>query len=145
MRHLRAFHEEAFDEFTTKSNETKLKVKINPFKRCNSYKTFGHSSAKQTKITKFIQHSRTMKDAVELAVNNGVSFSLFDSSAMRSLTSRAGGGEDSEKIVSSENVKSAITEMAKEKREEMKRLIQDKVINITADFATCQRRSFFGM
>lgn len=83
---------------------------------------------------------------MNLAVYNGVPFSLFDVPDMRVLTTQAkiGIGDESPRVVSSSNVKTAIKEIAKEKREELRKLLKGKVLNLTADFATCERRSFLG-
>lgn len=98
------------------------------------------------KLTDFFGHSKAMLNAVHLAVNNGVAFSVFDSPDMRQLTNKtkAHDGEQSAKVVTAENVKAAILEIAEEKRKVIRKLLADKVVNITADFATCQRRSFLG-
>lgn len=146
MKHLKCVHPKSFDDYENKASEAKTKLKSNPFKR-SSGKTSSSSgsSNKQMKMTKYIGNSRTMMNAVGLAVHNGVAFSLFDSFDMRELTVRAGNGDDSEKVVNSENVKSAIHELAKLEREELKKLLQHKIFSLSADFATCQRRSFLGV
>lgn len=106
----------------------------------------GGSSPKQVKITSYTGLSKILHTAVNLAVHNGVPFSIFDVPDMRVLTTQAkiGIGDESARVVSSSNVKMAIKEIAKEKRDELRQLLKGKVINLTADFATCERRSFLG-
>lgn len=139
---MKASHPEVFRKFDAKA---KAQATTNSLKRIAA-KAPGASKQKQMKMTDFFGHSKAMLNAVHLAVNNGVAFSVFDSPDMRQLTnkSKAHDGEQSAKVVSASNVKAAIRDIAEEKREEIKKLLTDKVVNISADFATCQRRSFLG-
>lgn len=87
-----------------------------------------------------------MQIAINLAVFKGVAFSAFDFPDMKMLTESAKGplSDSSKTIVNSENVKTAVREFAKLRREETKKLLKRKVINLVADFATCERREFLG-
>lgn len=97
-------------------------------------------------MTDFNTISPTMQIAVELAVNKGIPFSTFNDSNMRKLVTLAkkGGNDSSVKVINSENVRSAIQETAKEKRDKMAKLMKNKVISLSADLATCEARSFIG-
>lgn len=88
----------------------------------------------QQKITDFTGSGLVMNDCVDLAVHRGLSFKTFDRPEMRNLTkfAKLGSGDNTKKLVNAENVKAAISERAAEGR------------SLTADFATCERRSFFG-
>lgn len=87
-----------------------------------------------------------MQLAIDLTIRKGLSFSTFDSKDMRKLIilAKKGAGDDSRQVVNAENVKKSLKELARLKRDELKKLLKGKIINITADFATCERRSFLG-
>lgn len=79
-------------------------------------------------------------------MHRGVAFSTFNQPEMRDLTkfAKAGAGDNSKKIVNAENVKAAVSVLAAEGRIELTDMLKGKVVNLMADFATCERRSFFG-
>lgn len=130
-RHLKRNHSGISTEYEQRLNEKKRK-KVD--------------DEKQPKIAEYMKESPVMELAVDMVVENAVSFELFVSSSMRSLTNHAkkGFNDKSSRAINDETVKLAVIERAKKKREEIKKLLAGKIINLSADFATCWSRSFFG-
>ena len=102
---------------------------------------------KQQKLSDLVGISPVMELCANLAVRHGLSFRIFDSKDMDRLTKLAKkGADDNSKLsVNSENVKKSIAEQANLKRHEFTKLFKGKILNLSADFATCEHRSFLGI
>jgi hypothetical protein len=100
----------------------------------------------QPKIVDYTKSSPVMEIAVDMVIENAVPFELFGSSAMRQMNKLAkkGCGDNSSRVINPDTVKQALLERAKKKREELIQMLEGKIINLSADFATCWSRSFFG-
>jgi hypothetical protein len=124
-----------------KADNKKTPVRFKPLKRLNAI-----SSHSQRKISDFVSISPVMQLAINLSIRKGLSFSTFDSEDMRKLTTLAkkGADDDSRQVINADNVKKSMKELARLKRDELKKVLKQKIINLTADFATCERRSFLG-
>lgn len=87
-----------------------------------------------------------MQIAVRLAVNNSLSLKIFDNNDMKQLFKHAkkGMNDNSKTAVNSNNVRKSISEFADIKRGEIRKKLKKNIVNLTADFATCERRSFLG-
>lgn len=103
-------------------------------------------SKNQPKITDYAIVSPVMQLAVNLAVHKGLSFSTFDSEDMRKLVllAKTGAKDGSKRVVNADNVKSSVKYIADVKRNEIQSNFKGKIVNLSADFATCERRSFLG-
>lgn len=142
VRHLQRAHADKYQEYKTAYNNSKDKIQNNSLTRKRKF----DGSSSQKKMTDFAAISPTMKLAVNLAVYRGAPFSLFNDQSMTRLISAAkkGSGDNSSKVINAENVKSAIRELAREKRKEITNQIKGKVVNLSGDMATCEARSFIG-
>lgn len=98
----------------------------------------------QKKFTDFVAIPPIMTIAVNLAVRNGLSFSVFDSEDMKKLIdlAKTGAQDSSTRKVNPENVKKSLAETSQILKNQLKRDLRGKILSITADFATCERRSF---
>lgn len=87
-----------------------------------------------------------MRLAVNLAVFSGISFSVFNDKDMREVMrlTKKGNCDNSTSEINAENVVAAIEELAMQKRIEITNLLCNKIVNLTADMATCEARSFIG-
>lgn len=63
---------------------------------------------------------------------------------MKSLLQRAKKFMGEKNEIYPEKVKQAVEVAAKAKREEIRRLLQGKLLSFTVDMATCRHRSFIG-
>jgi hypothetical protein len=141
VKHLQRIHPKVHKSYIEKQkiadeNRTKFKNKL---KRAGA-------SSNQTKLTAFQRFSPVMKLAINLAVHEGISFNKFDKEDMRALVKGAKVGlrDDSKRVISSETVKASIHELAELERSDIRKRLKGKIVNITADFATCEHRSFYG-
>ena len=114
-------------------------------KRKNAFVTPGRSS-KQPKLIDDFDKPKILSLATALAVNEGIPFTIFDSPSMRNITDLAkiGAGEGSAAVVNAANVKFSVSEEAAKLREKIKKQLNGKVLSITADYGTAERRSFIG-
>jgi hypothetical protein len=85
--HLKRAHPNSFKDFEKDHQKAKEKSKFKSGKK-------NLLAVSQRRITDFTTISPTMTLAVELVVNKGVSFSTFDDSTMRKLTSAAKKGSN---------------------------------------------------
>lgn len=143
-KHLERKHTDVFKLFKKEVKEMQERADKNPLK--SSKNSVELSQLKQKKLTEFSKISKVMMLAANLAVHNGYSFKSFNCNDMTELLNGAKKGlnDTSSEVINSENIKSAIKELAAAKRGEMLKLMQNKLICISADFATCERRSFLG-
>lgn len=140
-----AIHEEI--ELKDLENKKQKNVRFKPVKRLNATNSARLDSSKlQMRMTDYVAISPVMQSAINLAVHHGLSFSTFNCTDMRNLTTLAKKGalDNCKTVINAENVKSSVRELAKLRREEVKQLLKRKVLNFTADFASCERRSFLG-
>lgn len=139
IRHLQRKHPEQHKEYEDAEKAKKDLVHQN-LKRKRT------SDPKQPKITDFTGTAVVMNTCVDLAVHRGIAFKTFDQPEMRNLTkyAKAGIEDKSPKVINAENVKAAISERAAKERLEVAEMLKGKVVSLMADFATCERRSFFG-
>lgn len=133
-KHLQSMHK---DEFKKYSEE-------------KSYKSLAEgnseaSKAKQPKITNFTTGSKLMPLCVQLAVDGGRPFSMFDDDAMKEILNLAKTTARDETNITAESVKNAVRTAAKTKRETLKKMLKNRTVHFSLDFATCQHRSFFGL
>lgn len=101
---------------------------------------------KQPTISQCFKASPVLDLAVDMIIENAVSFELFDNLPMKTLCSLAkkGSGDIFSPAIYSENVKKALLERLYQKKDDLKRILEGKVVSLSADFATCWRRSFLG-
>lgn len=87
-----------------------------------------------------------MQRAINLVFKSGVSFSVFGSEDMQKLivAAKVGMKDYSKEVINPSNVKKSVREYAGLKAEILKKKISGRLINLSADFATCGRRSFLG-
>ena len=87
-----------------------------------------------------------MSVAINLVVHDAVCFSVFDSQNMRKLVMNAkkGAGDYSKQVINAENVKKSLKLIASLKKDEIQKSLRGKIVNLSADFATCERRQFLG-
>lgn len=90
--------------------------------------------------------SPAMQIAVRLAGDNALSLKIFDNNDMKQLFVHAKKGlnDNSKTTINSNNVTKSTCEFADIKRGEIRKKLRKAIINLTADFATCKRRSFLG-
>lgn len=145
-RHLQRYHPKVFSAVETDDKLAKSKATV--VKRPQG--SASGSKMIQQKIDGFATVPYVTKLACDLAVVKGVSFSLFDHPATKEIMNLAQKGfyGTSSRInmntINSENVKKSVRNIAEVQRLEIKKLLDRKIINLTADFATCERRSFLG-
>jgi hypothetical protein len=141
-RHISRYHQEIHKE-VEKNDKVEGNFRL---KRLGKTPADLGNALSQRKMTDFITISPVMQLAVNLAVRKGLSFSTFDSKDMRKLLvmAKKGASDSSKLVVNSENVKKSLKETAKIKKDEIRNKLKGRVLSITADFATCERRSFLG-
>lgn len=141
-RHLQRKHPATFTQFQEGS---KIHAS-SATKRPNTSLAKAAKDPKQAKISDYTGTEATLQSCVELAVHHSVAFQTFNYPPMQMLTkfAKIGCGDTSRKVINAENVKIATSKCAAEKREEITKVMTGKIINLMADFATCERRSFFG-
>ena len=81
---------------------------------------------------------------VDLAVDGGRPFTMFDDEAMKKILNFAKASVHDDTNLSSDSVKNAVRTAASKKREALKQLLCNHTTHLSLDFATCQHRSFFG-
>lgn len=138
-KHLRQ-HKDLYEKYEAESKA----CKEDNLKRKGGFLALGRS-AKQPKITDAFAKPKILSLATALAVNDGLPFKIFDSPHMRNIIdfAKSGAGEAGA-VVNAENVKLSVSGEAAELREKIKKQLKGKVISITADYATAERRSFIG-
>jgi hypothetical protein len=134
-RHLSRKHPEIHKQVELKDlgKKTPKSHRFKPVKRLESAVASSSrldASKLQMKMTDFVAISPVMNCAINLAVHSGMSFSTFNCTDMRTLTTLAKKGalDNTKAVVNAENVKSAIRELAKLRREEVKKLLKRKVL-----------------
>lgn len=85
-----------------------------------------------------------MSLCVDLAVDGGRPFAMFDDDAMKEIINMAKKSQHDLTTISSETVKNSLKSQAAKKRQKLIDLLQNCIVNFSLDFATCQHRSFFG-
>lgn len=142
-KHLKRAHPKILDEFENKERAGRGKSKYSKFKAQTKFTV----PSKQKKMTDFNNISRVLQTCAKMAVEDGISFSSFDKKNMKEMTSwsKLGAKDSSRKVINAENVKDTVRKLAAHEREELKRNIRGKLINLSADLATCESRSFLGM
>lgn len=109
----------------------------------SKYKELTQSSSSKTqqKITKFTSTNKTiLNHCINIAIS-GKPFVLFDDPDMRSLTNIA---LEAKGDITAKSVRKGVREKATEVREEIKSKIKGHQISVSADFASCNGKEFFG-
>lgn len=89
--------------------------------------------------------SKILDLATTLAVEGARPFSMFDDVAMRAITNFALLGAKEEGSVTGPKVRENLIGRARLQRERVKQVLKGKLLSISADLATCNSMSFFGM
>lgn len=141
IRHLLRKHPEKHKEFEAADKGTKQKGVKRTLAQVQKF-----PDPKQHKISDYTGTEVVLKYCVDLAVHHAIPFQTFNHPPMQALIkfAKLGGGDKSPKVVNAENVKIALSKQATQKRVEIRKLLKGKLVNLMADFATCERRSFFG-
>jgi hypothetical protein len=133
-KHIQIHHKTEYADYEKQKDEAiSLKKKA------------GKSSCKNVTITSFINTNILMDWCVELATANGRPLALFDDSPMKKILNAAAKITNSSVIPNSQNVREEIIKAAKGKRIEIKKMIQNSIVHLSLDMATCLGRSFIGI
>lgn len=108
------------------------------------------SDSKQKKISDMIspqpKRSVLMPHCVGLVTQCGRPLQIFEDQPMKEILGlgRKGANEEEYKAINGPNVRAAIADECAALREKIYKELANRIVNLTADMATCQHRCFLG-
>jgi hypothetical protein len=100
----------------------------------------------QTLLSDFVQIPLVMQLCVDLAVDCGRPYTIFNDPPMKKmiLASKSFYKDSSKQVINPENVKQAVNVQAKCLKEKIVKSLKGKILHFTADMASRHGRSFLG-
>jgi hypothetical protein len=140
-RHHKNLHDEVQEHDKALVKKSKITTRTKPAKRLAAASNLNQSSIKQ-----WVSPSPVFGGCLELVVMKQIPFTVFDSDPLRKLTNwaKVGAKDNSKKVVNAINLRAGVIEQAKQMRDQIQKLLQHKIVGVTADFASVENRSFLG-
>lgn len=106
----------------------------------------GGDNLKQSNIRSYIGKDPVLNVCAGMVVENGFTFSSYDSPCMQLLAKwgKLGIGDESEAAINSVNVRERVQDEAGLLRKQIKRALEGKVVHLCADMASRDGRCFLG-
>lgn len=147
-KHLTTNHPKHFSEYMTakqaKKDAGKAEKAAKDQKRRAQDPAEGERPSKQPKIVDIFGGNQVLQLCVDLVVENGRPLKIFDDKPMQALIALAKKQKGEKTEIHSKAVKKTLFEFTKQKQQEIIKLLNKRVISLSADMASCRQRQFIG-